>query len=170
MGLRSLLFAVSSSLCVASGCHRKAAPDAAEVAEPPAAPDRLAADEKLPEAETAFGLPIPKGMRLVRHFNDAAYFAGELGMDKALEHVRKYVHANEVQMLSKAAVFPRAYIAGDESKRLFRIQVTGFQGGSQIRIQDITPPRATTGLSQAEILRQAGRNPDGSVADPNQVY
>jgi hypothetical protein len=167
---RGALLGIGMSLWVTSGCHRKAAPDDVPVSESAPAPDRLTAAEKLPEAETAFGLPIPKGMRLVRHFNDAAYFAGDLDMRHALEHVRKYVVASDVQMLAKGALFSRAYIVGDDSKRLVRILVTPIQNGTQIRIQDITPPRAMTGLSQAEILRQAGRNPDGTVMDQNQLY
>jgi hypothetical protein len=167
---RGALLGIGMSLWVASGCHRKVAPDDDPVSESAPAPDRLEATEKLPEAETAFGLPIPKGMRLVRHFNDAAYFAGELDMKHALEHIRKYVIASDVQMLAKGALFSRAYIVGDESKRLVRILVTPIQNGTQIRIQDITPPRAVTGLSQAEVLRQAGRNPDGTVMDQNQLY
>jgi hypothetical protein len=167
---RRALVGVGLSLCMASGCHKKAAPDAAAVAEEQPAPDRLAPGEALPEAETAFGLPIPKGMRLVRHFNDSAYFKGEIDVASALDHVRKYVVPSDAQMMGKGAVFPRAYVVGAESKRLVRISVTPLARGSQIHIQDITPPPATTGLSQAEILRQAGRNPDGTPLDPNQVY
>jgi hypothetical protein len=166
----SALLGVSLILCLAFGCRKKVVPDAATVAEEQPAPDRLAPGEKLPEAETAFGLPIPKGMRLVRHFNDSAYFSGELDLARALEHVRRYVSPSDAQMLGKGAVFPRAHIAGDESQRLVRITVTPTQSGSQIHIEDITPPPATTGLSQADILRQAGRNPDGSLLDQNQVY
>jgi hypothetical protein len=167
---RLVLLGTGLSLVVATGCRERAAPVAEAVADEQPAPDRLAPGEKLPEAETAFGLPIPKGMRLVRHFNDSAYFAGELPLASALEHVRKHVTPSDAQMLGKGAVFPRAHIVGDESQRLVRIAVTQAYSGSQIHIQDITPPPATTGLSQAEILRQAGRNPDGSLIDQNQLY
>ena len=113
---------------------------------------------------------MPKGMRLVRHFADSAYFAGELDVRRAVEHVTQHVRARDMQLVGRGATFPRAYIAGDASKRLFRIDVSETARGSQIHIQDVTPPPAPTGLSEAERWRQAGRNPDGSLIDPNQLY
>ncbi len=137
------------------------------------APDRLAEGEQLPEAEIAFGLPLPKGMRVIRHFKSSAYIAGDVKLPDVLEHLQKYVLARDAEMQGEGAVFPRAHIAGDETQRLLRIEATQAEHGSQIYIEDITPPppRAElTGLTQAEIWRLAGRNPDGSLIDPNQQY
>jgi hypothetical protein len=135
-----------------------------------ASPDRLNADERLPEAETAFGLPIPKGMRLTRYFDDSAYFSGELDMRDALEQIRGQLLTSNVELMSRRAVFSRAYIKGDAARRLFRIEISATPQGSQVYVKNITPPAATAGLSESEAWKRAGRKPDGSLLDANQVY
>jgi hypothetical protein len=153
---------------LAVGCHAKPVESVEEV---PATstPDRLKADEHLPEAETAFGLPIPKGMRLTRHFSDAAYLAGSLDLSSALDHVRKYVEARDVEMTNQHAVFARARIKGNPEK-VFRIEIAATPRGSQVHIKDVTPPALARGLSEPEMWQRAGRKPDGTLLDPNQVY
>lgn len=153
-----------------AGCHTKSASEPPPPASAPATPDRLAEGERLPEAETAFGLPLPAGMRVVRHFNDAAYFAGDVGFDAVLEHVRRHVRAEAAQMLNQGVVFPRATVAKGDANRLLRIELSTTPRGTQLHIKDITPPPALSGLSEAEIWRKAGRKPDGTPLDPNQVY
>ncbi len=163
------LLMVSACLAAELGCHDKQAPEPSAVETPPA-PDRLEAGERLPEAETAFGLPIPKGMRLTRHFNDAAYFAGDLDMQSAIAHVQSHVSSADVEIVSRRAVFGRASIHGDQTRRLFRIEVSRTPGGSQVHIKNITPAPAVSGLSDAEIWKLAGRKPDGTPLDENQIY
>jgi hypothetical protein len=153
-----------------ASCQEKSAPEAPPPASAPATPDRLAQGERLPEAEIAFGLPLPAGMRVVRHFNDAAYFAGDLGFDAVLEHVRRHVRAEAAQMLNQAIVFPRATVAGGDAGRLLRIELSKTPRGTQLHVKDVTPPPALNGVSEAEIWRRAGRKPDGTPLDPNQLY
>jgi hypothetical protein len=170
MSVRRRWLALGACLGVClGGCRAKSA------SEPPApeeaiTPDRLTGNERLPEAETAFGLTIPPGMRLVRHFNDAAYFSGDLPLEGVLEHVRQRVLAREVELLSAGVLFPRASIVGGDAQRLLRIELATTPGGTQLHIQDITPPPALTGASEAEIWRKAGRHPDGTPIDQNQAY
>lgn len=168
---RAFAIGVSVFAQLGMACHRERAPDPAPPAPAEAAPpDRLAPTEALPEAETAFGLPLPQGMRLVRHFNDSAYFMGEVEFAALLEHVQKHVTSSTVQMRGRGAVFASTQISGDEQERLVRIELNPAPRGSELHITDITPPPAVTGLTEAERWRRAGRNPDGTVIDQNQVY
>lgn len=153
-----------------AGCHDKGAAEAPTPASAPTTPDRLANGERLPEAEMAFGLPLPAGMRVVRHFNDSAYFSGDLELEAVLEHVRRHVRAEPAQMLSQAIVLPRATALGGDGSRLLRIELSKTPRGTQLHIKDITPPPALSGLSEAEIWSKAGRKPDGTPLDPNQLY
>lgn len=167
---RGALLGVTLALVVCAGCNTKpkVAPGPPEAAAAPA--DRLQEGEDLPEAETAFGLPLPAGMKLTRHFSDAAYFTGELSVEKALEHVQGNVEARDIEMMSRRTVISRAYIKGDERRRLVRVEVSKLPGGSQIYIKDITPPPAIGRLSDAELWKRAGRKPDGTLLDENKVY
>jgi hypothetical protein len=166
-----LALSVLSALGVGLGCRSKESPpahvdDAAKVA----TPDRLTGGERLPEAEIVFGLPIPKGMRLTRHFKESAYVTGDLDMLATLEHVRGYVDAPSVELTGELATFARASIKGDAERRRFRIEISKTQRGSQLYIKDITPPPSTAGLTEAERWQRAGRNPDGTLLNENQVY
>lgn len=167
--LRSLV-RVALGLAVCAGCDAKPTLAPAPPAAAPVSSDRLQAGESLPEAETAFGLPLPPGMRLTRHFNDAAYFTGELSVEKALEHVQGHIEARGLEMMSRRTVISRAYVKGDEKRRLVRIEISKVSGGSQIYVKDITPPPSIGRLSDAELWQRAGRKPDGTLLDPNQAY
>jgi hypothetical protein len=166
---RGTLWALCLGLCL-SACRSKSKAELPLPEEPSPTPDRLTREERLPEAETAFGLPMPPGMRLTRHFSEAAYFAGELPMNDVLEHLRQHVEAREVQMMSRRVVFARAYIKGDDSRRLLRIELSETPRGSQVHLKDITPPPATKGASEADLWSRAGRKPDGTPIDPNKLY
>lgn len=153
-----------------AGC-RDDSPPAAPPASAPATPDRLGKGERLPEAETAFGVPLPAGMRAVRVFDDSAYFSGDLELDAVLAHVQQHVRAGSAEMVKQGVVFPRATALGGDGSRLLRIELRKAAGGTQLHIQDITPPPALTeGLSEPDIWRRAGRKPDGTPLDPNQLY
>jgi hypothetical protein len=138
--------------------------------EEPSTPDRLTPEEHLPEAEIAFGLPLPPGMRLTRHFSESAYFASELPMASVLAHLKEHVQARDVQMMSRRVVYARAHVKGDKSRRLLRIEISETPRGSQMLIKDITPPPAAKAASDAELWSRAGRKPDGTPIDQNKLY
>ncbi len=164
--------AVAVCLAACFRCQGARPSEPAPVENAPPSPDRLSAGERLPEAEVAFGLPLPAALRLVRNFDDAAYFAGDVAFDELFEHVRRHVLARDVQLVRGGAVFPRAYLLGDETKRLLRIDLARTARGTQLHVKDITPPPSAlmTGLSDEDKWRMAGRRPDGSPLDPNRDY
>ena len=52
-----------------------------------------------------------------------------------------------------------------------RITLKQTERGSQIHVEQLTPPPPlVSGLSHEEIWRKAGRNPDGTPIDQNQLY
>lgn len=161
--------AVAVLVGLAAACHRRSeAPRPVEQAAP--APDRLSGEEGLPEAETAFGLPLPRGLRLTQAFNDSAYFAGRLPPAAVVEHLGKQLVSSHLELMGTRSVFARAQIKGDAEKRLFRIEVSEISSGSRLYIQNITPTPAPPGLSPEEMWKLAGRSPDGKPIDENQLY
>jgi hypothetical protein len=165
-GVRLVRELVLLLACASAGCHREPAP-----VEAAPTPDRLAPGERLPESETAFGLPLPAGMRLVRHFKDAAYFSGDVTLQQALEHLAKHVSPPSAQLVTNGAVFSRVQVTGAGSAPPLRITLKQTARGSQIHVEQLTPPPPVlSGLSQDEKWRKAGRNPDGTPLDQNQLY
>lgn len=162
-----------AALGIVLGCHRKtsSAPPAEVEEEPEAAsPDRLQAGEHLPASETAFGLTIPTGLRLTRHFNDSAYFTGETSVASVIDQVESHIVSSPMEMMSGRAVFTRAYVKGDASRRMLRVEIAGTPHGTQLYLKDITPQPAPQGLSQTEMWGRAGRTADGIPIDQNKLY
>ena len=158
-------------VALAAACHSRA-PSPAPSAEPEesAAPDRLTEEERLPDSETAFGLSLPPDMRLTRHFNDSAYFLGRSDVSSVVLELQPQLTARNVEMASGRAVFARTQIRKDAAQRWVRIEVSAEQPGTQVYVQDITPPPAPRGLSEREIWSRVGRNADGTPLDQNQQY
>jgi hypothetical protein len=160
-------------LCLAlcSACREKPAlVDHEPQQEQEQSPDRLAEGERLPEAETAFGLPLPRGMRLLRQYEDSAYFQGATDLEATLGHMRASLSPAVAQLTREGAQFPRVRIVGGDPQRLYRVSLNSVARGTRVHIEDITPTPAPTGLTEAEMWQKAGRNPDGTLIDPNQVY
>lgn len=155
---------------LAGACHSKAPPPASDLPEEPATPDRLSANERLPEAETAFGLALPPGMQLTRHFNDSAYFLGRAPLTSVVVALQPQLTARSVEMTPRRAIFAHTQIKQDAAGRWVRIEVSAEGQGTQVYVQDVTPPPAPRGLSEKEIWSRVGRNADGTPIDQNQQY
>jgi hypothetical protein len=170
-GVRARFPVAVLALLLAStwGCGSRREPEPAPEASD-TTPDRLAADEVVTEAPVAFGMPLPPGMHLTRYFSDAAYFGGRVSVEEVLAHIRQHVLAREVEMRTSRVVIAQAYIREDERGRLFRIEISSTDDGSQIHIQDITPEPVTQGLTVEERWQRAGRKPDGTLLNPKEMY
>jgi hypothetical protein len=163
---RFSFWAAAALLCA---CQSKA-PPTATAALPEATPDRLAPSERPAETATAFGLSLPKGMRLTRQFKSSAYFLGRLDLDTVVEHLKPHLDAKRVETKPGHTVFEQAALKGSAPERLLRVDVSAEGRGTQVYVQDVTPPPAPRGVSEAEMWRRAGRNPDGTPMDQNQLY
>jgi hypothetical protein len=158
------------ALSLALACHTRHAPPPTEREEAAPEPDRLKASERLPEAETAFGLAIPNGLRRSRYFNDSVYFMGATSQAQVLDQIASQVVSGPAEMFGKRAVLRRAYVKSDAHRRTLHIEVTDTAHGTELYIQDVTREPAPVGLSQPEMWSRAGRNADGTPIDQNQMH
>jgi hypothetical protein len=151
-------------------CHSKPAPATEQPEGTTEAPDRLQGQERLPDSETAFGLALPPGMQLTRHFNDSAYFTGKPDVSSVVLALQPQLTARSVEMARGRATFPRTQIKQDNSQRWVRIEVSAEGSGTQVYVKDVTPPPPPRGLSEKEIWSKVGRGPDGKPLNENQMY
>jgi hypothetical protein len=154
----------------AGACHSKPPPAPEQAAESAQAPDRLQAQERLPDSETAFGLALPAGMQLTRHFNDSAYFIGRSDVSSVVLALQPQLTARSVEMARGRATFARTQIKQDTSQRWVRIEVSREGSGTQVYVKDVTPPPPPRGVSEKEIWSKVGRGPDGKPLNENQMY
>ncbi len=172
------------AMAVGTGCERNE-PRRVEHADGPAKPkvatpvDRLAPGELEPSDELAFGLPIPKGMRVVRRFDDATHAKGRIDHDELVEYLKRRLSTSHVTYKLDKVVFPEVQLrdapsneAGDEADgeappKTLQIEVWADRDMTWMRVKDTTVPPLVEGLTEAERWRRAGMHPDGSPLDPD---
>ncbi|MEY2934209.1 MAG: hypothetical protein RL033_4958 [Pseudomonadota bacterium] len=165
---RRAVWAAAALLCA---CQSKSSLSSNEGATPAeVAPDRLAPQERPTEAATAFGLSLPKGMRLTNQSHNSAYFLGQLDLATVVEHLKPHLEAQRVESHPGHTAFEQAKVVNDSSGRLLRVDISAEGLGTLVFVQDVTPPPAPRGVSESEMWRRAGRNPDGTPKDQNQQF
>lgn len=166
--------AVSLGLLSCRG-HAPAEQQAAPSAEASvrAAPvDHLAPGELPPGTEEAYGLTLPKGLRLVAHFPRVAHARGELSTEDVANYVRDRVDVKRVELGAVGTVFPSVHVKGGDPEKVLRIEVNPAGQGTELVIRDVTPVPSLPkdpNLSNRERWRRAGYNPDGTPLDPLQL-
>jgi hypothetical protein len=171
--LRSLargLLWTAAAMALPYACDKAPPPPPATETAAQATPDRLPPQQRSSETATAFGLSLPKGMRLTRQFNDSAYFMGRLELSSVVEHLKPHLEAQRMEVKPGYTAFENARLKGDTSEKRLRVGVSAEGPGTQVFVQNVTPPPTPRGVSEAEMLRRAGRNPDGTPLDQNQLY
>lgn len=132
--------------------------------------DRLAPGELAEGNQSAFGIPVPRGMRLDANFADAAHVVGTVRAEDVANYVRERVQVDRVEIGAARTVFPRAFVKGDPSKRVFQIEVIADGPTTRLVIRDLTRPPAEPGLSEEERWRKAGFSPNGEPLNPRELH
>jgi hypothetical protein len=169
--------AYAALACAALGCGKRPAPGPTPAPLPSAVSSAsaspLPADHALPGElaegpESAFGLLLPRRMRVTARFPDAVFATGELPPDLVVAYVRQRVIAAQIQTGPAKTVFTRATTRSDPG-RMMRVDVIGRGGATELFIREETRPPAREGLSSDERFRQLGLSPDGNPLDPTRL-
>ena len=124
--------------------------------------DRLAPGELAPGKSDAFGLVLPRKMRLDAKSPRTAHASGKVTPEALANYVRKHVVVSHVELGAARTIFPRARITGGLPNKVYRIEVIASRAGyTKLVVRDITRPPAAQGLSEEERWRRAGFTPDG---------
>lgn len=163
----ALAFALLAS---APGCGREPASEAPPLASAPA--PKPPADQALPGElaegkELAFGLPVPRRMRVTRRFPDAVFARGNVPAADVVRYVKARVGPSVLEEGEGKTTFVKTHHPSAPSRPL-RIDVVSRYGTTELVVRDETPPKAPS-LSQEEMYRRHGLNPRGELLDPNSI-
>ncbi len=131
--------------------------------------DRLAPGELAPGNQKAFGLVLPRKMRLDRQFPGVAHVVGDVVPEDLANYVRQRVIVSHIEVGAGRTVFPRAQMKGDASGKFYQIDVAAEHGKTRLVIRDLSAPPMPEGLSEAERWRRAGFTADGKPLDPGKL-
>jgi hypothetical protein len=164
------LFALTAAACRSDDAITLGGPGGSASARRSSRPvDRLAPGELAEGKADAFGLRLPRQMRLERRFPDAVHAVGAVRPEAVANYVRQRVEVAHVEVGAARTVFARARIKNGAPERVYRIEVVADPGACQLVVRDITPPPTTEGLSEEERWRRAGLTPQGTPLDPKKL-
>ncbi|PIE06335.1 MAG: hypothetical protein CSA75_00085 [Sorangium cellulosum] len=154
------------------GCREQRAEPVAGApsASTPASPvDRLAPGE-LSEGELeAFGLKLPRVMRIRLRTANKVEAEGHVASELVANYVRKRTKAQSVELGAARTVLGQVYVLGDETKRPLRIEVVTLGGKTRLVVKDLSPPKTDPLLTPEERWKRHGFDKDGKLLDPSKM-
>lgn len=173
---RAALVGVAASLLgpwSTGGCTRRRRPPPAPAAPAPA-PDpvedepepepeaRLNADDLLPGAEVAFGLPIPQGST-VRFSSDALrVFYLPASMPRVMRYLERQLIVRNAEVMALGAMLRGARLREDTGDRQLDVGVRDEGGVCVVTVWDRTPPppaQLPPGAPSSDTLQRQGLDP-----------
>ncbi len=160
--------------CMSGGCRTKEQPHDDAEATAPAGPaakhvDQVGPDELGEGAEKAFGLPIPRRMRVTARFSDEVFASGPLTPEQLANYVRERVVGAHVETGAVKTVFAEVTVKGAPPTPL-RIEVNASMGGGcELFVKDESRLPAPAGLTPDDAWKSVGMSPDGRLLDPTHL-
>lgn len=137
--------------------------------------DHLASGELLEGSAKAFGLVLPRGIRVDAAFADVVYASGPVSDEAVVTYVRARVREGKLVRPDFAGdgrtVFDHVRMPALPDRE-FEIKVGADHGSAfatKIEVRDVTPTKAPSLPDEAARWRNAGLNPNGGVADPTHL-
>jgi hypothetical protein len=151
------------------------APDglaAAPVPEPsasqPAPTDHLAADELVEGEKKAFGVPLPRDVRVDGAFVDVVMASGPMGVRPLVKYFRARLTEGSLHAGDEAATFDHVHVPGNPGAEYsLHIWVSGM--ATRLAFRDTTPKPQPNLPDDTARWRQAGLTPQGAVLDPTHL-
>ena len=162
------------ALATTSGCRRRPPPESGEVVAASAqAASARPADHALPDEiaegkERAFGLAIPRQMRVIGRFDDVVFATGDVAPELVANYVRQRVIAAHVETGPAKTVFTGVTLKEKPGLTL-RVDVISRNGDTDLTVRDETRPPAREGLTEAERWKAQGLTPQGAPLDPTHL-
>lgn len=149
--------------------------DEAPLPEPPPAPAATSADQLRPGelaegAEEAFGLTLPRDLRVTRRFRESTVAIGEPGAELVANYVRERVHTSVVEIGPARTVFMDARVRGKDDGKLLRIEVIQQRARTELVVKDLTKEPIEPGLTEEERWEKAGLSPSGRQLDLKHLH
>lgn len=123
--------------------------------------DQVRPGELAQGTEQAFGLALPRDMKVHARFPDAVFASGPVAFEPLANYVRERVDAERIDTGPTKTVFVQAAPKTEPGRRL-RVEVSLEGGVTELVVRDASrKPPDDAGLSTAERWRRAGVAPDG---------
>jgi hypothetical protein len=180
--------ALLALLALTSACGRVPEEEAVQQAAPAVAPapsastthgpDQLAPGELVEGGEKAFGIVLPRDLRVEETFADVVYASGPVGIHALVQYFSARVTEGGVREGPDAATFEHVHARGgasppnhptDHVDRDLTLRILRQGGGVRVELRDTTPPVIPVLPDEAQRWKQVGLTPEGRIADPTHL-
>ncbi|HEY8041571.1 MAG TPA: hypothetical protein VIF15_17310 [Polyangiaceae bacterium] len=168
----------ATALPLVAGCGKSApsagetAPVAAATATPQASAgtpiDHLAPGELVEGSMQAFGIPLPRELRVDQSYPDVVYASGPVTIHSVVKYFRAHIQDGNLREGDLAASFEHVKVLGKPGLEL-AIQIRASVPGVRVEIHEATPSPAPDLPDEAARWRQVGLTPDGRILDPTHL-
>ncbi len=170
-----LVFAHAFGVLLAAAlCAACSKPDPTPVTAPAAvsaqASDRLEPNEIAEGEENAFGLRLPRELRVLTREPFSVYGEGEIPSDKVANYVRKRVVGDSAEHGSAKTVFHKAEALGIENPVPVRIEVVHLGSRTGLAIYDLRPQKIDLPPAPDDRMKQYGLSPDGKMLNRDRLH
>jgi len=137
--------------------------------------DHLAPSELLEGDAKAFGLVLPRGVRVDNAFVDVVFASGPVSRDAMVSYIRTRVREGKLIPPSFAtaqrSTFDHVRIPAMPDKEfvVYVEPAVGAVGMTKIEVHDITPGKAANLPDEAARWAAAGLKPNGQLLDPTHL-
>jgi hypothetical protein len=170
--IAAALLALTAAACrKEEATEHEPAPLPALPSSPDAAPaDHLAEGELLEGTEKAFGLTLPRQVKVDSRFVDLVYASGAPRPDAVANYIRARVRYGTVRIGAANTLFEKVQMPEAPGREISIRVAAGDNGrGCVIEMRDVTPPKPLEG-SEVDKWRAVGLSPDGKILDPQHLH
>jgi hypothetical protein len=171
----TLTIAGCAALSVLAACHRSLSDDAAPSpsaaalrAPPPGPADHLAPGELLEGTDKAFGITLPRGLRVDSAFVDAVYTSGMLDVHALATYFSAHLQNGDLREGATSATFEHVN-AKDKPGRLLTVHIAKMGDGARVDFRDVTPVPGPNLPDDTARWRHVGLTPNGRLIDPTHL-
>jgi hypothetical protein len=166
---RTPLAVLALAMVAFAGCAGCKRPHDEELPPPPPPVDRLKPDE-LPEGTLkAFGLVLPKPLRIESRGPDNVIAVGQVQREALANYVRARVKDGEATVGAAQTIFTGVRVPTDAARPLEITVSADAPGFARIIVTDSTPPKIPHHDNDEQRLRAVGLTPNGRIADPKHL-
>jgi hypothetical protein len=155
--------------CKASPVYEPTPADSTVPVKAPVLPgDHLATGELLEGTEHAYGLTLPRGVKVDETFGDVAYASGPVALHPLVDYFRARLHDGDLREGEGSATFTHVTAPG-KPEPLLTIHVATSRDVVRIEIRDETPPVLAPLPDDPSRYKRAGLTPSGRILDPTHL-
>ena len=130
--------------------------------------DHLAPGELLEGSERAFGITLPRGVRVDGAFVQVVLASGSLTVHPLVQYFRSRLQGGDLREGETSATFEHVTVPG-ESDRQLSVHIEEVRRKAVIDIRDTTPRAASKLPDEAARWKSVGLTPGGRIADPTHL-